>query len=136
MIRTGDDLYRRAFEALGGSGLPWVVLRGVGPFAGSDDDVDVLVTARGRGILDAVFSGTPFLRVPPQGAGSHRFPLAVREHEFRAYDDNVDGWVDVDVLNEVSFGPDLEYRTDLAPELMARRRVVDGLPRLHPADEL
>jgi len=135
MARAVGDLFRQVFTALDASGTPWLVLRGVGPFAGPDDDVDVLVGVHVRGSLDAAFARTPFVRVPPQGSGSHRFPLRVREHEFRAYDEDGDVWVDLDVLSEVSFGRDLEFRTDLAPELLARRRVVDGVPRLDPGDE-
>ena len=135
MARAVGDLFGQVFTALEASGTPWLVLRGVGPFAGPADDVDVLVGTTSRRSIDALLAGTSFVRVPPRGAGSHRFPVRVREHEFRAYDEYVDGWADLDVLTEVAFGPDLEFRTRLAAELLARRRRVDGVFRLHPADE-
>jgi thymidylate kinase len=135
MPRAVGDLFEQVFTALSASETPWLVLRGVGAFAGPSDDVDVLVGTASRRSIDALLAGTSFVRVPPRGAGSHRFPLRVREHEFRAYDEDVDAWLDLDMLTEVAFGPDLEFRTRLSSELLARRRRVDGVFVLHPSDE-
>ena len=125
----------RALAALDEAGAAWAVLRGAAPFAGPQDDLDVLVSSAALGDLDAVLAPTGFLRVSPRGQGSHRFPLRVRELEFHCFDADRDVWVDLDVLSAIDLGPDLEYRTDLAPALLARRGRDGVLSRLHPDDE-
>jgi len=89
-----------------------------------------------RGLeLDRAPAAAGFLRIPAQGQGSHRFVLRVRENEFCAYDAAADAWEHLDVPTEVAFGPDLEYRTDLARQLLDRSRRVGGVNRLNPNDE-
>jgi len=130
-----NELLDEAFAALDARTSGWVVLRGIGRYAGDGDDVDVLVRPASGGPVDRLLSGTSFVRVAPGGRGSHRFPLRIREREFRAYVQDNDTWVDLDLLTEVAFGLDLEYRTALAGELIGRRRRVNGVERLEPVDE-
>ena len=125
---------RQAFAALDNSLVDWVVLRDAPGPPGAEGDVDVLVGPR-RGRLDRALAEPGFLRIPPRGRGSHRFVFRVRESEFCAYDPTADSWEDLDVLTEVAFGPDLQFRTDLATPLLERRRRVGGINRLSPNDE-
>jgi thymidylate kinase len=124
----------RAFESLDRARVDWVVLRGLGSLAGPQDDVDVLV-GTSEPPLGSVLAGSGFLRVPPRGRGSHRFPLRAREHEFRAYDAGADAWVELDVVTRVAFGADQEFRSDLGAALLGRRRRADGVSVLATDDE-
>lgn len=132
---TPNSGWAPAFKALDRCGVGWVVLRDADPDSRGDSDVDILVAPIRGQELDRALGEARFLRIPPRGRGSHRFPVRVREAEFCAYDASLDSWHDLDVLSEVSFGADLQYRTELAPQLLARRRLVGGVPRLHPSDE-
>ena len=125
----------RAFMELDKCDIDWVVLRGRPRQPGIQGDVDLLIgPARGHAV-DRTLARAGFVRLPPRGQGSHRFLLRVREHEFCAYEANGDVWRDLDVLQEVSFGSDLQFRTGLAEQLLARRRYVGGVATLHPNDE-
>jgi len=127
--------WSRAFKALDQCNVNWVLLRDAPRRPGVTGDVDILVTPVSGRDLDRTLASAGFLRVPPRGRGSHRFVLRVREIEFCAYDAGADAWHDLDVLTEVSFGPDLQFRTGLAEHLLARKRYVDGVATLHPTDE-
>jgi thymidylate kinase len=132
---TRGVLVGQAFTLLDESLVDWVVLRDAPRAPRAAGDVDVLFGPAPRRELDRALAAAGFLRVPPRGQGSHRFVFRARENEFRAYDAATDSWEDLDVLTEVAFGPDLEFRTDLAPQLLARRRRVSGINRLDPNDE-
>ena len=127
--------WRRAFTALDQCDVNWVLLRDPPRRPGVSGDVDLLVEPASSHDLDRILAGAGFLRIPPRGRGSHRFVLRAREIEFCAYDADADAWHDLDVLTEVSFGPDLQFRTDLAEQLLARKQYVDGVASLHPTDE-
>ncbi|WP_197515738.1 hypothetical protein [Arthrobacter sp. U41] len=108
----------RAFRALDGSGLPWVLLRGEDDLVRPHGDVDILV---GDGLsqrMDALLAGVGFHRVLARGHGSHRF--------YFSYDATEDLWLKLDIVSEISFGPFQQWHTPLAGGCL-KRRLRNGL---------
>lgn len=103
----------RAFRALDGSGLPWVLLRGEDDLVRPTGDVDILVAVGQLPRLDAVLAGAGFRRVMARGHGSHRF--------YFSYDATEDLWLKLDIVSEISFGPFQQWHTLLAPGCLQRR---------------
>ena len=103
----------RAFRALEGSGLPWVLLRGEEDLARPDGDVDILVADGQLPRLDALLVDAGFHRVVALGHGSHRF--------YFSYDTTDDLWLKLDIVSEISFGPFQQWPTPLAGGCLERR---------------
>ena len=108
----------RAFRALEGSGLPWVLLRGEDDLVRPTGDVDVLVADGEFPRLDALLAGAGFRRVVAHGHGSHRF--------YFSYDATEDLWLKLDIVSEISFGPLQQWPTLLAKGCL-QRRIRNGL---------
>ena len=103
----------RAFRALEGSGLPWVLLRGEEDLVRPDGEVDILVAAGQLPRLDALLADAGFHRVVALGHGSHRF--------YFSYDTTDDLWLKLDIVSEISFGPFQQWHTLLARGCLKRR---------------
>ena len=108
----------RAFRALDGSGLPWVLLRGEEDLVRPDGDVDILVADGQLPRLDALLADAGFQRVVARGHGRHRF--------YFSYDATEDLWLKLDIVSEISFGPYQQWHTVLA-EGCLQRRLRNGL---------
>lgn len=108
----------RAFRALDGSGLPWVLLRGEDDLVRPRGDVDILVGDGQMQRVDALLAGVGFRRVLAPGHGSHRF--------YFSYDAAEDLWLKLDVVSEISFGPYQQWPTSLAQGCL-KRRIRNGL---------
>ncbi|MET3951675.1 hypothetical protein [Arthrobacter sp. UYEF36] len=108
----------RAFRALDGSGLPWVLLRGEDDLVRPNGDVDILVAGGQLPRLDALLAGAGFRRIMARGHGSHRF--------YFNYDATEDLWLKLDIVAEISFGPFQQWHTLLAPGCL-QRRIRNGL---------
>lgn len=108
----------RAFRALDGSGLPWVLLRGEDDLVRPHSDVDILVGDGQGQRVDALLAGVGFRRVLARGHGSHRF--------YFNYDATEDLWLKLDIVSEISFGPFQQWHTGLAGGCL-KRRIRNGL---------
>ncbi|WP_160663651.1 hypothetical protein [Pseudarthrobacter sp. ATCC 49987] len=111
-------LIARAFQALDGSGLAWVLLRGEDDLVRPRGDVDILVGDGQMQRVDALLAGVGFRRVLAPGHGSHRF--------YFSYDAAEDLWLKLDVVSEISFGPYQQWHTPLAQGCL-KRRLRNGL---------
>lgn len=107
-------LLRGAFVALDAKGVEWALLRGGEHLAAPRSDVDVLVHPSASGEIDRILASAGFVHLRAHGHGTHRFYLC--------YEDREDAWIKIDVVLDVAFGRNHEFRTALAPVLLARRR--------------
>lgn len=115
-----------AFRALDERGIAWALLRGARALGDVSGDVDVLVDAAATAEIDAVLRAAGFARIRAPGHGSHRF--------YVFYDASQDRWIELDIVTDVAFGTRQQFRTVLAPALLARRRRLGTVAALHPAD--
>jgi thymidylate kinase len=120
-----------ALRALDAAGLGWVLLRG--PVAGeaSSGDVDILVAEASNRRLDSLLAAAGFRRLPGTGAP---VDAAGARGFYIGYDDQRDEWAMLDLVTEVAFGRRLEFPTAVAPDLLRRRRNVEGMALLDPDD--
>ncbi|MDN4643029.1 hypothetical protein [Arthrobacter sp. PsM3] len=116
----------KAFSALDGTGLPWVLLRGEDDLAAPSGDVDILVAPGLLPGLDGLMNGIGLCRVRAAGHGSHRF--------YFGYADSGELWLKLDIVTEISFGPFQQWRTPLAPGCLERRVRNGGLWMPAPSD--
>jgi thymidylate kinase len=114
-----------AFGALDEYAIAWALLRGLGELRQPSGDVDLLVDAAAPN-LDAVLLEAGFARIAARGHGSHRF--------YVAYDARDDRWIKLDVITDVAFGRQQQFRTEVASALLARRRRVGTVAVLDPDD--
>lgn len=117
----------KAFHALDGTGLPWVLLRGEDDLAAPTGDVDLLVAPGLLPGLDGLMKGIGLCRVRAAGHGSHRF--------YFGYADSGELWLKLDVVTEISFGPYQQWRTTLAAGCLERRVRNSGLWMPAPSDQ-
>jgi thymidylate kinase len=108
----------RAFDA---AGIRWALLRGGHP---ADGDVDLHVSLDDMARAALVLEGFGFIEQRSTGYRPHRFFLRAGN----------DGWIKLDLVTELRFGP----VAFLAPGLegaLSRRRKVGATFRLDPPDE-
>jgi thymidylate kinase len=115
-----------AFLALDEHEIAWALLRGVWALGEPSGDVDMLVDAAATAEIDAVLVAAGFARIRAPGHGSHRF--------FVSYDAAQDRWIELDIVTDVAFGTRQQFRTGLAPGLLARTRRLGTVATLHPDD--
>ncbi|MET1022431.1 MAG: hypothetical protein ABWX69_09565 [Arthrobacter sp.] len=116
----------KAFRALDGSELPWLLLRGEDDLARPSGDVDILVAAGMLPKLDTLMNSAGLCRVRAAGHGSHRF--------YFGYAEPGELWLKVDIVSEISFGPYQQWRTSLAAGCLERRVRNGALWMPSPAD--
>jgi thymidylate kinase len=114
-----------AFDRLNAERVEWALLRG-GDLE-TEGDVDLLVAEADRRRLATVLTAGGFVHVPAAGHASHRF--------FLAYEARSDRWVKLDVVSELSYGPDFALRSHAEMACLARRRAGD-VSVLDATDEL
>ena len=117
----------KAFRALDGTGLPWVLLRGEDDLARPAGDVDILVAGGLLPGLDELMNGIGLCRVRAAGHGSHRF--------YFGYSESGELWLKLDIVSDISFGPYQQWRTPLAQGCLERRVRNGGLWMPAPADQ-
>lgn len=106
-------MVEKAFQALDGGGVSWCLLRGEAELSAPAGDVDLLVEAAGARRARSLLSERGFVPVRSWGHRPHAF--------FVAYDASSDGWIKLDVVTEVAFGPDHGIRSGAAPGCLSRR---------------
>lgn len=107
-----DGPLAAAFDRLNGEDVHWALLRSTDLEAGGD--VDLLVAKGDRRRLASILTACGFIHVPAAGHASHRF--------FIAYERQRDRWVKLDVVSELSFGPEFALRSNAETACLARRR--------------
>jgi thymidylate kinase len=115
-----------AFQALDERGIAWALLRGARALGEPSGDVDVLVDAAATAEIDALLLAAGLTRIRAPGHGSHRF--------YVSYDASQDRWIELDIVTDVAFGARQQFRTVVAPALLARRRRRGTVATLHPGD--
>ncbi|MGH8901927.1 MAG: hypothetical protein ACRDYA_09655 [Egibacteraceae bacterium] len=101
------------FQTLDREGLRWCLLRGEAQLEQASGDVDLLVSAVDLPRLWHAVGELGFAPVPAWGYGSHRF--------FVGYDPVTDGWVKLDVVTELAFGPGFTLPTGAEAACLQRR---------------
>lgn len=109
-------------HALETSGLPWCLVR---PPRDDKDDLDVLVTAADLDRAIDLLTELGLVEEPSYGRGSHRFLVG--------YDGS--GFVEVDLVTRLDFGPLHAWRSEMAEACLERTVRVDGTRSMHPVDE-
>ena len=115
------------FRTLDAHDVVWALLRGAEELDRPRGDVDLLVAPSDGARIDEVLASAGLSRVRAPGRGSHQF--------YFSYDELQDVWLKVDVVCRVELGPHQELRLPVVDGCLARRRLADGIWRLHPADE-
>jgi thymidylate kinase len=116
-------LTRVVLAALDAADVTWCLLRGVT----GGGDIDVLIAAADQRRAFDVMARHGLCRLAAYGRGSHAF--------FLGRDEETGGWVEFDLVTDLTFGRRFEHRTRVAPACLARRRRVDGAWLLAPEDE-
>ena len=106
-----NPMIAAAFGAFDDAGVSWCLVRGEAELD-APDDVDLLVSGRDFGRLWPALRPLGFAPLPSRGHGPHSF--------FLAYDSAGGRWVKLDVVTELSFGPDFVLRTGVEEECLAR----------------
>lgn len=102
------------FQALDRAGLRWCLLRGEAMLGQASGDVDLLISPADLPRLRHAVGDLGFAPVPAWGYGSHRF--------FMNYDPAMDGWVKLDVVTDLAFGPRFTLPTGAEATCLERRR--------------
>lgn len=100
------------FQALDRSG-PWLLLRGEEDLIRPSGDVDILVSKAQLPGLDSLLKTAGFARVLAPGHGSHRF--------YFSYSRTDDLWLKLDVVSDISFGTNQQWKTSLAGRCLDNR---------------
>ena len=116
---------RRAFAALDKWDGSWALLRGADDLASPTGDVDLLVS-QADARLGALLRQAGFRQVPGAGRGTHQFWFSQLSSG---------GWLKLDIVSSLDFGPHQEISTDLARQVLSRARRAGAAPRLLPVDE-
>jgi hypothetical protein len=107
-----NPMIAAAFRAFDDAGVSWCLVRGEAELD-APDDVDLLVSRRDFERLGPALRPFGFAPLPSRGHGPHSF--------FLAYDSADGRWIKLDVVTELSFGPDFDLRTGVEEECLARR---------------
>ena len=105
--------------------MRWCLLRGETDPGPGAHDLDLLVAPEDIAMLAAAVRPLGFVAVPTPARGSHQF--------FVSYVPSLDQWLILDVVTELSFGPDYSLRTHAASGCLARRETVG--PVVVPSDD-
>jgi thymidylate kinase len=119
-----NPMVAAAFRAFDNAGVTWCLVRGEAELD-APDDVDLLVSRRDFGRVGPALRPLGFAPLPSRGHGPHSF--------FLAYEATGGRWIKLDVVTELSFGPDFDLRTGAEEECLAGRRR-DGPLALLDAD--
>ncbi|HEC11337.1 MAG TPA: ATP-binding cassette domain-containing protein [Acidimicrobiales bacterium] len=119
-------LLGRLFDSLNRSGVRWLVLRGRDRLEAPDGDVDLLVHPADLSTVSSLATEVGFVGRSAWGRRPHRF--------MSGYDPEVDRMIELDLVDEIAFGPHHELRTETATGVLARAVPSDGVPVPCPED--
>jgi thymidylate kinase len=114
------------FEAVEAAGVRWALLRGEARLESPPHDVDLLVASADLQRFLAAVRPLGFVAVPTWARGTHRF--------FVAFLEELDQWLVLDVVTELSYGPGYAIQTQAAEACLDRRERVGSLSLLSPDD--
>ncbi len=123
---TMHPLLENVFSALEQAGIPWCLLRGEAELADPAGDVDLLIGHADAPRVRRILERLGFLHVPAWGQGSHTF--------FFTYYQPTDRWIKLDIVTELSYGPQFALRTRAEAGCLARRQRNAVLAVLAPDD--
>jgi thymidylate kinase len=110
-------LLRAVFAALDDASVRWCLLRGVTddrPPDGSDGDIDLLVARTDLPRAVTALKRCQLAPLAAYGRGSHRF--------FLGFDPGTGGFIELDIVTELAFGPHFVLRTGAETACLAGRR--------------
>lgn len=116
----------QAFATLQQHSIRWALLRGEDELAAPSGDVDLLVARADLPRATRVLEQHGFLQVPAWGQGSHTF--------FFRHEPAIGGWLKLDIVTELAFGPRFNLRTWAEAECLGRRQQDGPLTLLAPDD--
>lgn len=117
---------RAVFDAFDEHGLEWALLRDIDALREPGDDIDLLLHPSAAAPAAALLAAAGYALLGERGHGSHRF--------YFGYEPADDLWIQLDIVTAIEFGDYQEFRIDLVPALLGRRRRSGGVAVLHPAD--
>jgi thymidylate kinase len=119
MLKTVFDAFERV-------GIAWCLLRGETGEEFPGGDLDLLVSRDDLGRARQILKALGFAPLPAWGRGSHHF--------FLSYHPPTDRWIELDIVTELSYGPDFSLETGAQGGCLARRQYHDGVAVLAPDD--
>jgi hypothetical protein len=110
-----DPRLRIIFDALNAADVRWCLLRGEAHLESPKGDVDLLVAEDDAWYLRALFIELGYVPLPHRKAhGSHTF--------FFKRDRTKGGWLKLDVVRELAYGPGFQLKTHCEDGCLARRK--------------
>lgn len=116
----------RSFDALHDAGVSWCLLRGERRLASPPHDVDILVSQADLRRATEALASVGFAAVPTWARGSHRF--------FVRYEAAAGGWLQIDAVTELAYGPQYAIQTDASAGCLRRRERIGTLTVLSGDD--
>ncbi len=86
----------------------------------------MLVEPSGLDDAERTLASLGYVQIPAWGHGHHRFHLRFSRHT---------GWVKIDLVDRLAFGPSQSLRTELESSVLARRVRHGEAWKLHPSDD-
>jgi thymidylate kinase len=115
------------FAGLESASIRWALLRMPGHPEAPTGDVDLLVHPEDAAAVATVLQPLGFAPLPGR--------VAAPELAFVCFDRDSATWLVLDIITEMSFGPDLRFRVTGAAEVLGRSRAVAGARVLEPDDQ-
>lgn len=116
----------QSFDALHDAGVRWCLLRGERRLASPPHDVDILVSQADLLRATEALGSVGFAAVPTWARGSHRF--------FVEYEADAGGWLQIDAVTELAYGPQYAIQTDASAGCLTRRERIGPLTVLSGDD--
>jgi len=116
----------QSFDALHDAGVRWCLLRGERRLASPPHDVDILVSQADLRRATEALASVGFAAVPTWARGSHRF--------FVGYEADAGGWLQIDAVTELAYGPQYAIQTDASAGCLKRRERIGPLTVLSGDD--
>ncbi len=116
----------QSFDALHDAGVRWCLLRGERRLASPPHDVDILVSQADLLRATEALGSVGFAAVPTWARGSHRF--------FVEYEADAGGWLQIDAVTELAYGPQYAIQTDASVGCLTRRERIGPLTVLSGDD--
>jgi hypothetical protein len=123
---TVHPVVAKTFEVLDEAGVSWCLLRGETRLASPPHDVDILVPPADLRRVTEVLASVGFAAVPTWARGSHRF--------FVAHEPDAGGWLQIDTVTELAYGPHYAIQTDASAGCLKRRERIGPLTLLSADD--
>lgn len=117
---------RDVFRTFNNAGIRWCLLRGEDDLHAPSGDVDILVDRADAKRIKGLLARLMYVQQPTWGRGSHTF--------YFTYYAPTDSWIKLDIVTDLTYGPDFTLRTQAETGCLARRQHDGDLAVLAPDD--